>query len=849
MAAGWSIARSTYDTSEDAKSGILAGNRSRKSPADAQPPPWSHGRPDPTPEEQHLASNAPRGAPEDTAAPIQQRSTSAAANAARSGSYRPTAYATVFAGMAVNAAVLLGALFVIARPPGWAMQALWGEVMTTDDIDKLVARHHLGVPGPAFLSIGVFFLMLWVLAGQVSRHAEERTSRGTMQRAVLSGFKWLAYACLGLGVVLTVALWLLPKLSGVTGDIDLTGTTLASVGSALGVVGAVVRILRKPATRFAPVVGGLTFGGLLIFLASVWTAHAATSPIEWSWTTPSSLTWWALVATAIVLLQISISPERWSLASFYRSKLRLAYATYRPQGQARSLKVYRNDGATSKADEREPYLHAFTARSSSTADLAQRRQATPLVVCATATASSRAVRTHHDIPAVSVTFDPDNVVLHVPDDRPGRWVEYSAPTAMLNWLGHRQGKRITTMLAVAVSSAAVSPAMGRFKVGPTSMLLAFANIRLGVWLPNPRYAMHLPIENKDDNTECKPGYPRTGLGYLLKEFFGLHDLADPFLYITDGGHWENTGLVEMLRRTDILEVVCIDADAGPADAVSSLGKALDLAPLECNVQVWINLDPLRARASGGRAPSYAPRTVNVGFFTRVGDERVGVLWYAKPGLAQLMPQNLLAFRETHADFPHVSTLDQFFDTSSFIAYRGMGRYNAREILIARRTLQQLVGALRGKTPDKVSEHLNTELAEDDCHWVVQELRDALRWRSPDEWDTFCVSVAGALADAPDRPAKPEVQAGDCSVTVTWTPPADNGAPITGYRVKSNPDGAWLDVSKGVTELVLNGLENGTQYRMEVVATNSIGESAASESSDPATPSSATASAGATSTSD
>ena len=228
------------------------------------------------------------------------------------------------------------------------------------------------------------------------------------------------------------------------------------------------------------------------------------------------------------------------------------------------------------------------------------------------------------------------------------------------------------------------------------MLLAFANIRLGVWLPNPRYVQRL------DPGACAPGYPRTGLGYLFKEFFGIHDLTDPFLYVTDGGHWENTGLVEMLRRSDMREVVCIDADSGPGDAVSSLGKALDLAPQECDVKVWINLDPLRAKASGSRFPDYAERTVNIGFFTRGADDtEAGVLWYSKPGLAMDMPQHLLAFRETHADYPHVSTVDQFFDTASFVAYRGLGRYNAKEILKARAVLVAELGVLVHMTEDQI----------------------------------------------------------------------------------------------------------------------------------------------------
>ena len=98
---------------------------------------------------------------------------------------------------------------------------------------------------------------------------------------------------------------------------------------------------------------------------------------------------------------------------------------------------------------------------------------------------------------------------------------------------------------------------------------------------------------------------------------------------------------------------------------------------------------MRAKNAGSpHSPAYADRTVNLGFFTRGRDvTKSGLVWYSKPGLTAGMPQNLLAFRETHADFPHASTVDQFFDTASFQAYRDLGRYNAREILVARSRLR------------------------------------------------------------------------------------------------------------------------------------------------------------------
>jgi hypothetical protein len=768
MAAGWSITRSHI--AQTPALGAEAGDDPYpewRPPAPEQPPtealPWDYylqrgGRPvdDPSPEERHLvdnlgylASNAPRGDRHDPVnAPSADGPGAVAASQgdsdprkpSRTQVLRPTAYATVLAGLGVNAAVLLAALFLLAKSAGWALQGINGDPVAEDGLHAMVSTYWLGGIGPSYLGVGVVCLLIWIVLGQTwSSSVEDDGPLGSAQRVLLSAFKWLTYGALGLGGALSVALWALPELANLVGGVELTTISVATIGSAAGVVGAVVQTLRKPAAaRFAPVVGGLVFAALLVFLVCLWTADAATHPIVWSWTSWNSPAVWLVVAGALLLVQLTVSPERWSLAAFYRGKLRLAYATRREGG---SVELFRNDNVTTDLRKREPYLHAFRARGADHATADGDKPSTPLVICASATVSSRAVRTHRGVPALSVTFAPDKVTVFVPQDDRGESGSYEASTEHINALGEPRLKRLTTMMAAAASSAAVSPAMGRFRMGPTSMLLTFANIRIGVWLPNPRFAQGLPEGNR------KLSFPRTGLGYLAKEFLGIHDLSDPYLYVTDGGHWENTGLVEMLRRPYIREIVCVDADSGPGDALSSLGKALELAPLECNVRVWINLDPLRAKTRpSAHSPAYAERTVNLGFFTRDRDVRsTGILWYSKPGLTADLYQNLLGFAEAHADFPRASTLNQFFDTASFAAYRDLGRFNAREILKARARLLSLVTDLDGKTTDQIRDDMLDEIAKPDCHWVTREFDQALRHRPRGDWPDFVTAIHTVLS--------------------------------------------------------------------------------------------------------
>jgi hypothetical protein len=731
MAAGWSIARSSLQATDDE-------SRERERLRELAPRPWRQQESGwLTPEERHLVdnlgylgSNQPRGSDTDPAAAKATRQSGPEGNqTSTKASYRPAVFATVIAGLTVNVVVLLSMLWAITRPMGWALRSLTGQdgELPKGAMHGLVKDHSLALPGLIFLAAGFAVLMLWVLAGQfLVGYAQNKAGA----RVTLQTLKRASYSALALGSLLALTLWGFVELVGAVAHLTLP-TLIATVGASAGVVGSVVRILRKPAARFAPMLGGFAFVVVALGLTALatWTSakHEAT------WSRHDLVSWqsgwnWVLALAILTVVLVGPSSESWSLAPFYRGKLRLAYATYRTKNGEEEVRVhpYENDGPGTNEANHEPGLFAFND------DNAAVR--TPLVVCTTSTVTSRAVRTRYGTPALSVTFDPERTILHLPQDGRGNTLQFAASTRVLDRLGKKLHKRITTMMAVAISSAAVSPAMGRYQIGPTSMLLAFFNIRLGVWIANPRFITQLEAAGLDKKTcldkEIDLSYPRTGLGYLFKEFFGIHDLDDPYLYLTDGGHWENTGLVELLRIPEITEIVCVDADSGPGDATSSLGKAIAIAPSECDIRIDISLDPLRATPSSSRVPAYSPRTVNIGFFTKgagsfTDQTPVGVLWYAKPGLAKEMPAALLAFHERYPTYPRESTLNQFFDTASFVAYRNFGRYNARQILLARRKLQEALDELLMiSEPVLLGKRLKAMACDPESHWAITELSRA-----------------------------------------------------------------------------------------------------------------------------
>jgi hypothetical protein len=92
-------------------------------------------------------------------------------------------------------------------------------------------------------------------------------------------------------------------------------------------------------------------------------------------------------------------------------------------------------------------------------------------------------------------------------------------------------------------------------------------------------------------------------------------------------------------------------------------------------------------------------------------------------------------------------------------------------------------------------------------------------------------------DKPGAPTGLTAVAGDASVSLSWTAPADHGtSAITSYVVTVNPGAATQ--STATTSLVVTGLTNGTAYTFTVVAVNASGQGPASSAAN-ATPTAAT----------
>ncbi|MDP1646445.1 MAG: hypothetical protein Q8L71_13300 [Thiobacillus sp.] len=244
----------------------------------------------------------------------------------------------------------------------------------------------------------------------------------------------------------------------------------------------------------------------------------------------------------------------------------------------------------------------------------------------------------------------------LPDEK-GQLLSHYRPTSQYMegvWMGS----------AMAISGAAACPNMGYHSSPALTFLMTVFNVRLGHWSPNPA----------NENQWTKHDPPFGGI-YLLKELFGHTQHSSPFVYLSDGGHFENLGIYELVRRRCAC-IVAIDAGEDGNSHFEDLGNAVRKCYADFGVVIDIHAEDLENGYSAVGRVIYPPRE---GTSEQPPE---GCLIYIKPRLTGTEPADLLNYKCTHPGFPHESTTDQWFDESQFESYRKLGHYIGKAVFDA-----------------------------------------------------------------------------------------------------------------------------------------------------------------------
>ena len=232
---------------------------------------------------------------------------------------------------------------------------------------------------------------------------------------------------------------------------------------------------------------------------------------------------------------------------------------------------------------------------------------------------------------------------------------------------------MTLASAMAISAAAVNPDTGVAGAGVTrnklvSALMGLLNLRLGYWAPNPKSKKRLPFPPNF----LTPGLTGDVLGSGLTE-------RRKAIELTDGGHFENLALYELIRRKARLIIVS-DAGADPDFLFGDLANAVERVRVDFGVT--IRFDP-KYNLSGilpGSAPDgpltekyrLADRGFGIADVIYPDGENPGKLIYLKTTLTKDLPADIYGYKGANETFPDQTTADQFFDEEQFEAYRELG---------------------------------------------------------------------------------------------------------------------------------------------------------------------------------
>lgn len=233
--------------------------------------------------------------------------------------------------------------------------------------------------------------------------------------------------------------------------------------------------------------------------------------------------------------------------------------------------------------------------------------------------------------------------------------------------GNGENKPVHLGTAMAISGAAANPNQGYNSSPALAFLMALFNIRLGRWCGNPA---------RDDTFAVSS--PEFGLGYLLRELLGRANEKTPFVNLSDGGHFENLGIYELVRRRCRLIIAC-DAEEDREYRFEGLGNAIRKCRIDFGVEISFEPTELLKLAtdSGANRPRFIVGRIN---YPDVDGRpsAPGVIIYIKPVVRGDEAADVLHYARTHPAFPHQSTADQWFDEPQFESYRELGFLSGEE---------------------------------------------------------------------------------------------------------------------------------------------------------------------------
>lgn len=606
------------------------------------------------------------------------------------------------AGILFNLLLAAACVYVLAHPLGWIIRSTVHAVAGGTTDGRVVANLTAGV------SLGIGFAAAALVAMAWS----------TIRRGWLYGSVGLLFSFVAVPIELAFGAWswtLVPVVGVAAVALQWTRRKLRDTkamvltfggGVVYGFVGALAwlwidqgqrvgpggQVTRLPALALASVVAGIAVAITLGAVARVlhaWRWETGEAKAAWWLGTGVSVlfgivsasalylsqrsrlaspewtdrTVWSVIAVVVVLVYAFGDQKRWSPHPVYKTRL------------GRSFALTRSGGGPQGPRRPDPLPWQVPTTLS---EWAAKPERGPELLISAAVYDTNVLDEH--VPAWPFVFS--HRYVGGADVGWTRTVDFEAV------LGRRNQSDGTLLAAMAISGAAVSPAIGRISLGPVNAAVATLNARLGVWLPSPRSIHRMRVGDGP-----KPSWLRTRrFTYLFKEIVGNYDIDARLVYVTDGGQVDNLGILELLAR-GCKTIYCFDAsgDLKPGKELTTrtLDQTCALASARLGV-TFEGLEALRPMRTTNPAVSWETRVrvacANTATLTiRYPDGATGTLYYAKCLLTGDVPDVVRDYAQTRTGrrrFPADSTIDQWPDAPQFEAYVALGEHTGAKLVAA-----------------------------------------------------------------------------------------------------------------------------------------------------------------------
>lgn len=305
----------------------------------------------------------------------------------------------------------------------------------------------------------------------------------------------------------------------------------------------------------------------------------------------------------------------------------------------------------------------------------------------------------HELVATQKPFHVVNVTLNLVAGKRLAWQQRKAESFTVTplhsgncSLGYRPSnsyggpKGISLGTAITISGAAASPNMGYHSSPVIGFIMTLFNARLGAWLGNPGEA---------GAQTFKQAGPSSAIGSLMKEAFGLTNDTSEYVYLSDGAHFENLALYEMVRR-GCRNIVVLDSGCDATFTYEDLGNALRKIRIDLSIPIDFDgsMELLRNKKT-----RFAVATIR--YSALDATRKNGSLLYIKPIMLGNESPDVTSYQAANCTFPHQTTADQWFNESQTESYRMLGIQSVGDICKGwdgKDGISGLLTHLQGKDP-------------------------------------------------------------------------------------------------------------------------------------------------------